>query len=489
MSVLTATRLCLTVQADSMAELRRLRDSASGVDLVELRLDGVADLDVGGALAGRRLPVIVTCRPTWEGGRFAGSESERLAVLEHAMALGAEFVDVEWRAPYGKFLEAAGGRRVVLSSHDFDQCPADLVERARAMLSTGAEIVKIAVRATCLADSVRLLEAARALDAHGRIVLIGMGEPGLVTRVCASRFGSAWSYAGPVAGVGQLDVASMLHEYRFRSLGPRTELYGVIGQPVSHSVSPAMHNAAFQAMGRDAVYLPLPASDAADAVGFVNGLDVKGASITIPYKVDLAARVDEIDETGRLTGAINTLRTDAGRWQGRNTDVEGFLQPLLDRGIDLRGARAAVLGAGGSARSVVAGLSGAGAIVTIHARARDKAAALAAGFAAGVAAWPPDAGTWDLLVNCTPVGMHPSADQSPVPAGRLGGRWVYDLVYNPTDTRLLQDAARSGCGTIGGLDMLVAQAQAQSQWWTGSRPSAGMMRSAALARLREFIAS
>ena len=484
---MAATKLCLTVQADTMADLVRRRDEAIAADLLELRLDGVVDPDVPAALANRRLPAIITCRPTWEGGRFDGPESVRLALLRHALESGAEFVDVEWRASHAELIAVTGGARIVLSSHDFDQCPQDLADRVRAMLGTGAEVVKVAVRAGCLSDCLTLLDTARAVRAPGRLVLIGMGECGIVTRVCAAKFGAAWCYAGRVAGVGQLDAPTLLGEYRFRTIGPSTEIYGVIGMPVTHSVSPAMHNAAFADSGRDAVYLPLPAADVNDAVDFVRGMGMKGASITIPYKVAVLPHLNEVDAAARHVGAVNTLRVVEGRWQGANTDVVGFLRPLEERGVVLAGRRASVLGAGGSSRAVVAGLVRAGATVTLHARTVAKAREVASALAVTVGPWPPEAGSWDLLVNCTPVGMYPATGETPIAADLLTGRIVYDLVYNPIETRLLREAAQAGCETIGGLDMLVAQAREQSQWWTGSLPAAEVMRRAATRRLREFM--
>src|SRR5581483_6875864 len=211
---------------------------------------------------------------------------------------------------------------------------------------------------------------------------------------------------------------------------------------------------------------------------------LKGASVTIPHKVALADRVDELCATARRIGAINTVRVDGTRWIGGNTDAEGFLQPLQSR-IRLDGLRAAVLGAGGAARAVAVALASTGTAVTLHARDRAKAAAVAAATAAEVGEWPPTPGSWDLLINTTPVGMHPAADQTPVAKSDLTGRYVYDLVYNPPLTRLLRDAADVGCETFGGLDMLVAQAHEQFQWWTGTRPPAGVMREAALKRLAE----
>jgi 3-dehydroquinate dehydratase/shikimate dehydrogenase len=483
----TATRLCVTVTAPTMDVLRRRRDEVVDADLVELRLDGVADLDVAAALSGRHLPVIVTCRPTWEGGAYRGSEEERKRILAAAFAHGAEYVDIEWRAGFTDLLQATGGRRIVLSSHDFTGVPRDFAERTRAMLGTGAEIVKVAVAASRLSDCATLLEVATAsAEARGRLVLIAMGDRGWVSRVCAAKFGSAWTYAGSLAGIGQLGPHALLNDYRFRSIGPATALYGVVGQPVSHSVSPAMHNAAFAAAALDAVYLPLPAADVDDFVEFARALSLRGASITIPYKVSLADQMADVDPLARAVGAVNTLRVDGDRWRGANTDVAGFLQPLRDRQVTLSALRVAVLGAGGSARAVVTGLTRAGAAVTVYARNRLRAEPLAQLGAQVASGECPPPRSWDLLVNCTPVGMQPLVDHSPLPPGALDGRLVYDLIYNPSPTRLLSEARAAGCEIIGGLEMLVAQAQDQFQWWTGIRPDAEVMKAAALRRLAEF---
>jgi 3-dehydroquinate dehydratase/shikimate dehydrogenase len=449
--------------------------------MVELRLDTVHDPDAAGALLGRRIPAIVTCRPTWEGGCFTGSEEERKRLLSDALACGAEYIDVESSAGFGDLVIQTGGRRVVLSFHDFTGIPLDLDARLRAMRSTGAQVVKLAVKTRRLDDAIRL----RALGTGGDdLVVIGMGEPGLVTRVLPSRFHSAWTYAGDLAGVGQLTSDAMLREFRVRDIGPETALYGLVGSPVAHSVSPAMHNAAFRQIGLDAVYLPLAATDVEDFVTFARAFALQGASVTIPFKVSLAGRVDEVSADARRIGAINTIRTSNGRWIGDNSDLTGFLDPLS--GHRLEGARAAILGAGGAARSVAVALGSSGARVSIHARNRERAAHVAALVHGSVGQWPPPLGSWDLLVNCTPVGMYPHVHETPLPAESLGGGTVYDLVYNPQRTRLLCDAERAGCPTIGGLDMLVAQARQQVSSWTGVRPPVGVMQEAALRKLADF---
>lgn len=479
--------LCVTVTAATTAELRRRRDAVADADLIELRLDTVSDPSAAGALAGRARPVIVTCRPAWEGGGFAGSEEDRRRILGEALALGAEFVDVEWRAGFfGDLIERTGGRRLVLSAHHFDGVPADLAAEMQAMRATGAEVVKIAVRTRRLSDCLALRDLGAQAGRQTGLVLVGMGEPGLATRVLAGRFGSRWTYAGGLGAVGQPAGDEMTSLYRFRTITESTALYGLAGTPLAHSVSPAMHNAAFAATRTDAVYLPLEAADADDFIAFARAFGLRGASVTIPFKVALFDRVDEIYSVARRIGAINTIRLVEGRWIGANTDASGFVESLRARAAPA-GLRAAIVGAGGAARAVAVALGSCGASVCIHARDARRAGEVALLVGGVTGAWPPEPGSWDLLVNCTPVGMHPHAQESPVPAGALTGRLVYDLVYNPPITRLLREAALAGCQTIGGLEMLVAQAQQQFQWWIDARPPAGVMREAALRRLAEFM--
>jgi 3-dehydroquinate dehydratase / shikimate dehydrogenase len=473
----TGAGLCVTVGGVTMAELRRARDEVVDADLVELRLDATSDPDPAGALDGRRHPVIVTCRPRWEGGHFSGSEEERRALLSRAWQLGAEYVDVEHAAPFAPSLLAeTGGRRVVLSLHDFGGVPHDLAARVTAMCGTGAEVIKVAVATARLADALEVFELGRRL-AGRTFVAIGMGTAGLATRVLAARMGSSWTYAGSNWAPGQLPAERLCDEFRFRSLTPDTAVYGVVGRPIAHSVSPAMHNAAFGLEGLDAVYLPLEAADADDVLAFADALDLRGASVTAPFKVELATRIP-LDDEARAVGAVNTLLRSGAGWQGTNTDLHGLMAPLRSRLQPAR-TRAAVLGAGGAARAAACALRREGADVTVHARRRAQADAIATALGVNAADWPPVRGSWDLLVNATPVGTAPRVNDTPWPDAHFDGRLVYDLVYNPRETRLLRESAAAGLETLGGLEMLVAQAQRQFLLWTGRLPDAGVMRAAA----------
>ena len=467
-----------------MAELITARDAVRGADMVELRLDGVEDIDVAGALAGRTLPVIVTCRPTWEGGRFDGSEERRRRILREALEGGAEYVDVEWRAGFAEIV-ARDPRRIVLSAHDFQGVPEDLTMRATAMRQVGAATIKIAIPAKRLTDSLALLP----IGACGDAVVIAMGDAGLPSRLLASRFGSRWTYAGDAIAPGQIPVSRMTDEFRFRTVGSSTALYGVVGNNVMHSLSPAMHNAAFQAAQHDAVYVPFAAADFDDFRRFADALRIDGASVTIPFKLDALRAAQEVDSLTLAVGAANTLRWGRDSLRdlkssdrtllATNTDVQGLLDPLdLVYAGSLDGSRVAVLGAGGAARAVAVALVSRGAHVTIHARRQQQATEVAAGCGAEVGSWPPPPDSWDLLVNCTPLGGPTARNESPLPGGPFLGRFVYDLTYGDTETPLLREAREAGCLTLDGLPMLIAQAERQFEWWTAEKPSPGVMAAA-----------
>jgi 3-dehydroquinate dehydratase/shikimate dehydrogenase len=464
--------ICQTVTAATMAELRLKRDAVREADLIELRLDGVKDVDVAGALADRRLPVVVTCRAPWEGGRFDGGEETRLSLLARAISLGAEYVDVEWRADRGG-IGANPRTRLILSHHDFTGCPGDLAARVRAMRADdNAAVVKVAVSVSSLQDVVRLR---RETEVGDRIV-IGMGTPGEVTRICPWLFGSEWTFAGDAAP-GQLSAAVLNRQYRVRAASASTMLYAITGAPLAHSASPAMHNAAFGSLGIDAVYVPLATTDARGFLACAEALGVSGASVTAPLKTAWASCGVQLDDIARVAGAANTLSRTGQGWEATNFDLAGFMAPLAERSMAMRGAHTVVLGAGGAARAASLALKGAGARVRLCARRSERAKTLAAELGVDSAPWPPSPG-WDLLVNATPVGTWPD-DESPVAREALQGGCVYDLVYHPRETKLLRWARERGLATIDGLEMLVAQARRQFERWTGVAAPTAVMQDAA----------
>ena len=457
-------RIVETVTGDTTAELRQRREAAENVvrggraDVVELRVDGVADLDLAAVLADHAAPVIVTCRPVWEGGRYDGAEPERLKLLRRARALGAEFIDVEVRADWRSVAGFEHGG-LVLSFHDFNGVPVDLETIGAGMAQSNADVVKIAVTPGRLHELARLRAIGTSLQSAA---IIGMGPAGALTRVAPHLFNSIWTYAGPLAALGQFTTEELREVYGVGSARTGAALYGVAGRPVMHSKSPALHNAAFRAAGINALYAPLEAADFDDFLRFAGAFDLAGASVTAPYKADALAASATVDASAAVTGAANTLAPAAAGWHASNTDIDGFLAPLA--GVTLEGIEAAVIGKGGASRAVQHALGRAGARVTVLGRGDlDRAS-----------------GAWDLLVNATPIGTAPGVDAS-VMAGRpIRARLVYDLVYNPGETQLMRDARRAGSRVIGGMPMLVAQACRQFEIWFGTpAPREAYVRAAA----------
>ena len=465
-----------------MDELRRARDAAAGADLVELRLDGVDRPDPVAAIEGRLRPVIVTCRPTCEGGQFLGSEEERRTILQDAVTAGAEFVDVELRASFAAdIIRARRGHGVIVSMHVFGGEVPDVADALRALRATGAEVVKLAYEAHSLGDTLPLFELTQQAEFQGAgpsgHVLIAMGPAGVATRVLAARLRNRWTYAGDGVAPGQLTVCRMLDEFHYRRIRPDADLYGVVGNPVMHSLSPAMHNAGFAHRSLNAVYVPLQARDADDFARFGRAMGMRGASITAPFKVAMMERIDHVDALAAEVGAINTVHVKNGQWIGSNTDVYGFVTPLKGR-MKLKGTRAAVLGAGGAARAVAVALKREGAKVRVCARRSQQAREVATLVGVQTGEYPPRPGTWDVLVNATSAGTA-AGDSSPMEGVALDGEIVFDLVYAPSDTPLVAQARAAGCWTIGGIEMLIRQAERQFEIWTGAPPPAELFRHAA----------
>ncbi len=497
-------KICETVMTSTLASLRAARDAASAperggrIGLVELRLDGLApgELDVAGALADRQLPVIVTCRPAWEGGAFNGSEADRLRILADAARLGAEFVDIEMdaeaRTPGVVAALAAGHRgqtRVVVSHHRFTPgVPKDLAARVRVMracaeaLGTGS-VTKIAITAERPRDCATLRRAVFGEAMLADTIAIAMGPAGLLSRILPAKFSTAWTYAG-AAAPGQLSVDALLHRFRVADTSASTRVFGIGGTPLTHSASPAMHRAAFAAAGIDAMFVPVETGDAAELLELADALNFEGLSVTAPLKSRVFGRPHvHVDAACREIGALNTLRRrEGGGWDGRNFDAPAFRAPLDEMAIEIGGHRAVVLGAGGAARAAVRELRHMGGVVEISARNADQAIALASELGAAVTPWPPS-GRARLVVNATPVGTHPHVADTPIAAGTLRADVAYDLVYNPETTQFLADARAAGARPIGGVAMLVAQASRQFEWWTGTRVEPGVFMRAA----QEFI--
>ncbi|KAK9845273.1 hypothetical protein WJX81_001847 [Elliptochloris bilobata] len=490
--------------------------AALQADIIELRLDFLQDLtepertlqSLFSACQAHGLPYIVTYRPNWEGGQYGGGEEERLMVLGLARDLGAPYVDMELKAAPA-FTASHGGKaapagsRLILSHHDYDGTPdAETLQGILGrMTAAGADVPKIACVATDVADSARMLQLAA--DSPTPIIALSMGERGLPCRILAPKFGGVLTFgalsAGRESAPGQPTVQQLRQLFRLPQQRASTQVFGIVGKPVSHSRSPALHNAAFEAGGVDAVYVPLLTDDlprmlaafgppAFPASGF------NGFSVTIPHKVAALEAADEADEVAAKIGAANTLvRQPDGSLKAYNTDWSAALD-AVEAGLGggerpLAGKRVVVLGAGGTGRAIAFGAQQRGATVLIANRTRAAAEALAEALGEGASAMGLEelaggGAAGDVLMNTTSVGMAPAADATPVPAAALAGfKLVFDAIYTPLETRLLREAKEAQCKTVSGVEMFVRQAAQQFELFTGQPAPLDVMRAAVLKSL------
>ena len=281
----------------------------------------------------------------------------------------------------------------------------------------------------------------------------------------------------------------------------QTIICGIIGDPIEHTMSPAMHNAAFKALGLDYVYIPFKVKslELKKAAEGIRGLNFRGMNVTIPHKVAVMQFLDRIDPLAEKIGAVNTIVNDGGILTGYNTDATGFLQTLHDRNVEPAEKKVLLLGAGGAARAISHILTREKAQLTILNRkqelswAEDLAARLSRNYKADIKAGEltnenlkKAINAADLLVNATSLGMSPDVDETPVPADLLHANLtVFDIIYNPLPTRLLREAKAAGAKTIDGLEMLVRQGAASFEIWTKIKPPVDVMRQAVLSLLQK----
>lgn len=514
----------------------------AGADLVEIRVDLLSENERAQwktLVESKLLPAIVTNRAPWEGGFATSDEQSRLAVLSSAILLGAEYVDVELAAvhDFKTHLQSQNislSSKLIVSHHNFEG-PLSLQEIRQVydkMVSSGADICKIAMTATSARESGVVFQAFRDLTAKP-LILLAMGELGQCTRILARKFGSFLTFCSVNddngSAPGQIATDKLVNLYRFRSVSPSTKVYGVIGDPISHSMSPAVFNACFKKAGLDAIYVPLRVTD--EVAMFIKSMipfDFAGFSVTIPGKVAALEAMDFVEMTTSKIGAMNTVvvKPDGALW-GFNTDwvaaISAIEEALALEKRSLRGARVLCLGAGGAARGLVFGALERGARhVVIANRTLSKAQRLAdeVGACASAVSYEAlltcldsdrpersdavsssladktaddamksgfDPNSFDVVMNTTSIGMHPRSNETPLQVEalvRFGRPLVFDAVYNPLETRLLSEAREVGCTCVSGLEMFVRQAAEQFKlWFPELQPDIPLMRDVVLARL------
>jgi 3-dehydroquinate dehydratase / shikimate dehydrogenase len=471
------------IAPDTDTALRRMHAVGPLADLIEIRLDGMRDPAVETLVRQSPCPVVLTCRRAEDGGAWSGDEGARLDLLRRCAASGAAWLDVELDRLDA--IQPVESTRIIGSFHDPSGTPADLSGIVRRLRDAGADIAKVAVQARDLGDVARVLDLLAAESAAGPLAAHAMGETGRISRLVGPRFGTALVYAaaarGTEAAPGQPTIRDLRLVMRTQRMRPTTRLHAVLGADVSRSPSPALMNAAFEALDVDRAYVPFSCPDPGEALRRLPADLFAGFSVTIPHKESILPLLDEIEEAAGRAGAVNTLVLgDDGRLLGFNTDAPAIVEALRDGGCEeLAGRDVIIVGAGGAARAAAVALDGQGARVFITGRTVARAETVAA-LVDGVAVDEANA-PWAsavAVVQTTPLGSRPD-DALPFDPTRLApGTTVLDAVAVPPITRLLSAVKVAGGNPVSGREMFLAQAARQIRIWTELAPPRDVMRKA-----------
>src|SRR5579871_5827060 len=482
-------RICIALGFSEVEQLllNARKEYEQGERFLEFRLDYLSPPEQGFAAIRKFLSrhsdctILATCRRHQNHGRYNGSIEEQIRILEGAIAAGAKAVDIEIESAEtcSERLESLRPLAYVLVSyHNFGGTP-PLEAVLRRMMRVPADAYKVVTTARKPSDSYRVLALARS---HPKtpMVLLAMGETGFSTRVLSTAFGGLYTYAAPSTSngtaAGQVSARQLRHLYRVEKFTRDARIYGVIADPVRHSISPAVHNRGFQARRIDAVYLPFLVKPVQlkDFFSMAEKTPLAGFSVTIPHKQKILRYLDQIDPLARQIGAVNTVWRKAGKWRGANTDAAGVTIPLQKR-VRLSKASVLVVGNGGAARGAAYALAAAGSKLSITGRNIDRVRALAkACDAEPLSREQAESRMFDVLVHATPLGMAPRLSDCFF-EGRVPAKLVFDLVYNPAETMLVRKARDQNAEVILGLEMFLEQAAQQFEIWTGeSAPRAVM---------------
>jgi 3-dehydroquinate dehydratase/shikimate dehydrogenase len=495
-------RLCVAVQGAAPAEMMASAENVlKDARFIEFRLDLLTKPAAGISplkqfLSNHRdVQAIATCRRKPNGGRFAGSLTAELEMLQKAAEAGCQIVDLEVesaeeasKAQLNRFRAAlkASSTALLISSHDFSRTKG-LEEAAARIKAIEPDYVKVVSTARTLADNLAVLRMIEKQSLNAHVVGIAMGEEGLVSRVLGPREGGAFTFASASDGAetapGQTSARTLIDLYRVEQLDQATRIFGVAGNPISHSLSPLMHSTAFRRENVNAIMLPLKVKTLSDLLTLTRDLPLSGVAVTMPLKQEVLPHLANMDAQTARIGACNTLRTGAdGKLYGFNTDVAGVVRPLEKR-MKLKGARILVVGAGGAARAAVFGLVEQGAEVFVTNRTHETAVALAR--KAHAKSLKHDVlakSQFDAIINTTPCGMAGVKQPMALKENELNASLVFDMVYNPLDTPLLKLAHSRGIAVISGLEMFVQQGARQFEIWTGKpAPENEMLRVVELA--------
>ena len=465
-----------------------------GARLIELRLDFLKKApDFHRLLLDKPCPMIATVRRPEDGGRWTGTEDARLTLLRQCIVGGFDWVDLE--TDIADSIRRFKDVKRIISYHNLRELPSDLEKIHERMCQQDGDVVKLAVRAQQPSDNLRILDLVR--GSPKPTVGLCMGDLGMPSRLLAGKYGAPFTYCafnkerGIAPGLPSFDEMRQLFFYE--SIRADTAVFGVIGDPVGHSLSPLAHNVAFRKAGVNAVYIPfrVPSETLGQFLRDFDRIPVQGYSVTLPHKEEAAHLADARDATVAMTHAANTLLRRSGepgapatggqaaRWEAFNTDFNGAVESLRAQlqtapeghSRTLQSRPTLILGAGGVARAIAFALHREGAVLTIVSRTAERARKLADELNCRAVDWAArHSVTAELVINCTPVGMFPKVDESPLhPSFLKPGLVVFDTIYTPETTLLIKEARNRSCLVVTGVDFFVRQAALQFQLFTGQK--------------------
>ena len=470
--------ICLTLSGPTILDnLKALADNKDYVDICELRLDLLSPSEVAKAAdfpSMVDIPVILTLRRVSDGGKCTLQEKARRSLLIDTMKNGGfSYVDIEDDVKKSDVEEAAHslGMKVIRSYHDFEGVPADIFSRVHSLASRG-DVAKIAVTPHNTADVMTLFRINEELKDVPKII-IGMGEWGVATRILYKKMGSILTFGsnGKAVAPGMISARELKLLYRADQLNDNTGIYGIVGNPVMHSLSPQIHNPGFHKIHYNAVYVPFLSESIRSFLTLAEMLRMRGFSVTVPFKVDVVKYLGNITREVKQIGSCNTVVRVPNMWKGTNTDYYGFIHPIEKEIDDDRIKSALVIGAGGAAKAIVWALKMRNVKVVIVNRTKSKADELARLYGVGSDSLDNISqyeGKVDLVVQATNMGLHPYEDVNPAEKFHFSGKEIaYDNVYKPKYTKFLIAAEKAGCTLKFGWDMLMEQGKLQFESFTG----------------------
>ena len=490
--------ICIPITAKTTNEALKLVKTTQA-DIIELRADFIRDISIKNLekiLKNTKKHLIVTVRKSSEGGKFSGSEEKRLELLKKAIELGADFVDIELSSgtnTINQLIKVSKKTKIIVSHHNFKKTPSNLQVIYRKIKKTGCDVIKIAVFANSINDNALIFKLIdKAKKDNKKIIALCMGAHGEISRILSPVLGAFLTFGslekGKESAPGQIEAKTLKEIYRVNKL-KNPKVFGLVGNPVSHSKGFIIHNKSFEKLKLNNIYVNFLVENAGSFVKVFKDI-ISGLSVTIPHKKAIMRKLDGIDPLAKSIGAVNTVVNKNGKLMGFNTDITGAID-AIEAKTAINKKRVVIIGAGGVARAVAFGIKQKNGNLTIINRTLSKAKKLSKELNCDYGPINVVGGftNIDILINCTSIGMHPNINRTPVDKTilkRIMSKQgtVFDTVYNPLNTQLLKDAKSINCKTIQGVDMFVNQAAEQFKLWTNKKAPINLMKKIAIENLK-----